>query len=71
MPGGVVVRLNSIHGKRGAGKRTHICKEYDKYMCRKAFGADVCKDCRYASQTKKWGAVCFMPQPKSATGLPA
>ena len=55
-----------------AGKRTHICKEYDKYMRRKAFGADVCKDCRYASQTKKWGAVCFMPQynPKVPQGCP-
>lgn len=54
------------------GKRIHTCKEYDKYMRRKAFGADVCKACRYASQTKKWGAVCFMPQynPKVPQGCP-
>ena len=46
----------------GAGKRTHTCKEYDKYMRKKSFGAEVCKECRHAKQTKKWGAVCWMRQ---------
>lgn len=45
-----------------AGKRIHTCKDYDNYMRKKAFGAEICKECQYAEQTKKWGAVCRFPQ---------
>lgn len=46
----------------GAGKRIHTCKEYDKYMRKKAFGAEICNECQHAQQTKKWGAVCWLHQ---------
>lgn len=45
-----------------AGKRIHTCKEYDKCMRKKAFGAEICNKCRSAQQTKKWGAVCWLHQ---------
>lgn len=55
-----------------AGERIHTCKEYDKYMCKKVFGAEVCKECRHARITKKWGAVCWMHQydTKTPEGCP-
>ena len=46
----------------GAGKRIHTCKEYDKYMRKKVFGAEICNECQHAQQTKKWGAVCWLHQ---------
>lgn len=42
-----------------AGKRIHTCKEYDTYMRKKVFGAEICNRCRYAQRTNKWGAVCW------------
>lgn len=55
-----------------AGKRTHTCKEYDKYMSKKAFGAEACTSCSYSTITKQWGPVCFMPQykPEVPEGCP-
>ncbi len=51
-----------FHYACDAGKRIHTCKEYDKYMRKKAFGAEICNECQHAQQTKKWGAVCWLHQ---------